>query len=262
MKTRGNIGVGILVVVIVLIVGLFFAKELLQKNFELPKIGQRNEIKENQGQQPTEDQKPVLKNFGVNINAWNKQTNLAGDLIFTKDLIFEDDNLMNKWVFVEFGGQGQGKDDPMKNIEYWFFVPLGTDVMAPSEGIVSIGYIEHTKDWWVSIVQENSPWLVSLEHVVDMVVKEGDIVKAGDIVGKASPRVINQSAMVELAIWTGGRNIYKYCPFDFLDESLKPVYKEKLNKLASDWEEFVGMNIYDEDKWVSPGCLVERILEK
>ena len=114
----------------------------------------------------------------------------------------------------------------------------------------------------VSSRKENSEWIVSYEHVVDVKVKNGDSVKAGDVVAKAAPRIKEGIAMTEMAVWTGGqKGIYKYCPFDFLDESLKPTYEEKLTRLAKDWEEFINKEVYDEDAWVSPGCLVNKIKE-
>ncbi len=210
------------------------------------------------------DKPPVLKNFGFDIVPWDKRTNLAGDLIFTKDIIFEDNYIISKWVFVEFGGRGQRKSDAVgSNTEYWFFVPIETDVIAPINGIVNVGFFEHTKDWGINFrTKENSNWIVSFEHVVDVKVKDGDIVKSGDVVAKAAPRINNKAAMTELAVWQGGKQVIKYCPFNFLDDSLKPIYKKKLNQLAKDWEEFIGKNIYEEEKWVSPGCLVESIVEK
>ena len=76
-------------------------------------------------------------------------------------------------------------------------------------------------------------------------------------------KINDKIAMTELAVWTGGINgIYKYCPFDFLDENFKPVYEEKLNRLVRDWEEFIGKDVYYQDAWVSPGCLVDKIKER
>ena len=212
-----------------------------------------------------EDKPPVLKNLGINIKPWNKETNRAGDLIFTKKLIFEDDNVMNEWVFVEFGVQGQRKNDPSKNIEYWFHVPLGTKLHAPIDGIIHVGFISHTKDWGINIAPStNSNWFVSFEHMTNLTVKEGDIVKAGDIVGEAAPRSSfnYEIAMVELAVWRGGNEVFKYCPFLFLEDSLKPEYKKKLNQLAQDWEDFIGEDVYQQKKWVAPGCLLHNITER
>ncbi|MDO8508638.1 MAG: M23 family metallopeptidase [Nanoarchaeota archaeon] len=207
---------------------------------------------------------PVLKNLGVNIGSWNKQTNLAGDLIFSKKLLFDDGHVSNEKVFLDFGSKDKYRQGDIGAIEYWFYVPLNTKVVAPIGGRVQVVYFNHTKDWGINIVENGVDWIVSFEHLVNVVVKGGDIVKAGDIVGEAAPRSTFQYeiAMVEFVVWKGGKEIIKYCPFNFLDSDLKPVYKEKINKLASDWEEFVGKNVYEQEKWVAPGCLVESIVEK
>lgn len=209
-------------------------------------------------------QLPVLKNLGVNIGPWNRQTDRAGDLIFTEDILFEDDYIRSEWVFIEFGGTGQRKSDSIgSNIEYWFFVPLGTEVRAPVDGIVQIGFFEHTQDWGINFYPgEEREWIVSFEHVVDLKVKDGDRVQAGDVVAEAAPRIDPDIAMVELAVWKGGRDgIYKFCPFDFLDESLKPEYEEKINRLAKDWEDLIGRDVYEQEDWVAPGCLLHNITE-
>jgi hypothetical protein len=215
-------------------------------------------------QKERDDSPPVLQGFGFDIEPWNKETNRAGDLMFTKDILFEDSYVESKWVFVEFGGRGQRKNDPPhSNIEYWFFVPLGTEVIAPIDGIARISYFDHAQDYGINFYpRDGSPWTVSFEHVIDVRIKDGDFVKAGDVVAVAAPRINNKVAMTELAVWAGGQNVVKYCPFDFLDESLKPVYKEKLHQLAKDWEAFLGKNIYNEEQWVSPGCLKDKIIEK
>ena len=111
-------------------------------------------------------------------------------------------------------------------------------------------------------MQEKSEWIVSFEHVINLIVKEGDMVKAGDIVAEAAPRGTfkNEIAMVELAVWKP--NGPKFCPFLFLDDSLKPFYEEKLERLANDWEEFIGKDVYEQEKWVSPGCLLNNITEQ
>lgn len=207
---------------------------------------------------------PVLKNLGVNIDAWNKQTNLAGDLIFTKKLLFDDERVSNDKVFIDFGHKEKYRSNDIGSIEYWFFVPLKTKVRAPVDGKVQVVFFDHTQDWGVNFVQEGSSWIVSFEHVVNVAVKDGNIAKAGDIIGEAAPRRTfnNEIAMVELAVWTGGKEIVKHCPFLFLKDDLKPVYEEKLKKVANEWEEFIGKDVYQQEKWAAPGCLVESIVER
>ena len=210
----------------------------------------------------SENKLPILKNLGVSIDVWNKQTNLAGDLIFDKRVVYDDGYSSNNKVFLDFGSKDKYRVNDIGAIEYWFYVPRGTKVRAPIDGTVQVVFFEHTKDWGVNLVPKGSRWLVSFEHLVNLSVVEGDVVRAGDIVGEAAPRIGSAIAMVELVVWTGGESIVKYCPYNFLDESLKPVYKEKINQLALDWEEFTGQDIYKEEAWVFPGCLVDKIVER
>ena len=144
------------------------------------------------------------------------------------------------------------------------FCPLGTKLHAPIDGIIHVGFIDHTKDWGINIAPSaNSDWFVSFEHMTNLTVKEGDIVKAGDIVGEAAPRIKTpdyEIAMVELAVWTGGGP--KRCPFLFLAEDLKPVYEQKINQLAKEWEEFIGKDVYQQEDWIAPGCLLHNITER
>lgn len=207
--------------------------------------------------------RPVLKNLGVNIEPLNKQTNLAGDLLFDQGVVYDDGRVANDKVFLDFGHKDKYRTDSPGNIEYWFYVPLNTKVRAPVSGTVQVGFIEHTKDWGINIVSgKDYQWIVSFEHLVNLTVKDGDLVNVGDVVGDAGPRIANRIAMVELAVWTGGQSILKYCPYDFLEESLKPIYKEKINQLAKDWEEFIGKDIYKQEVWVAPGCLMDKIIER
>ena len=205
----------------------------------------------------------ILKNLGLDIEPLNKETKLAGNLIFTKSLIYDDGHISGDKVFVDFGIKDKYRLDSIGNVEYWFHVPLNTKVRAPVDGVVKVDYFEHTQDWGVNINSKDSDLIVSFEHLVNLMVENGDYVTAGEFIGEAAPRNTfgDKIAMTELAVWRGGISIIKYCPFDYLDESLKPIYEEKLNRLASDWEEFIGKDVYEQEKWVSPGCLVPSIKE-
>ena len=210
------------------------------------------------------DGRPVLESLGVNIDTWDKATNLAGDILFTKDIIFDDGHISDDRPFVDFGLAPKYQPDK-KNIEYWFIMPLGTKLRAPVSGIVRTSYFDHVKDYGVSISDsENSEWQVSFEHMANLTVKDGDRVKAGDIVGESAPRNTSQGkyAMTELSVWQAGQSIIKHCPFDFLVDNQKEIYSQKLSQLAADWEAFLGKDIYQEDAWVSPGCLEASIVER
>jgi hypothetical protein len=204
---------------------------------------------------------PVLSSFGLDISPYDPSTGQAGDMVFSHDLMYDDGRVYNDRPFVEFGWMHEYYGD-QRNIEYWFYTPLHTTIRAPTSGEVSIDYLEHTDDWAVHI-RSDPDWTVSFEHVVDMVVEDGQWVDAGDAVAHAAPRpgFGKGLAMVELAVWHGGEGITKYCPGDFLAPELKPEYAAKFARLAEDWEGFIGADVYDEDSWVSAGCLVEQVNE-
>ena len=233
------------------------------------------EMNENQDERTiiNEDTPPVLKNLAINMGPWNRQTNLAGDLVFSKKLLFNDGFINNEKAFLEFGEFDHMINNPDRSVEYWWFLSPGTKVRAPADGVVSVGFFEHTKDWGVGIAKGGwtsygapigSKWIIGHEHLVNLEVKDGDIVKAGDILGEAAPRTFpgEDFGFTELSVWTGGATIFKYCPFEFLDESLKPVYEGKINQLAKDWEEFIGKDVYKQEDWVAPGCLLHNITER
>jgi len=230
------------------------------------------EVVDESEEETATDNKPVLKNLAVNMEPWDRQTNLAGDLIFTKKLLFNDGFLNNEKAFLGFGEFEHTINNPDRSVEYWWFLSPGTKVRAAADGVVGVGFIEHSKDWGVNIAQgwtswkapTGSKWIIGQEHLVNLVVKDGDIVKAGDIIGEASPRQFpgEDFGFTELSVWTGGATIIKYCPFEFLDESLKPVYEEKINQLAKDWEQFIGKDVYKQEDWVAPGCLLHNITER
>ncbi len=214
--------------------------------------------------QVAEDQPPVLQGLGVSIDRLDRSTNLAGDFIFTNKLIFDDGRVSNNRPFVDFGYVQNSVGGLQENIEYWFYVPLGTKLRAPVSGYVSTPFFNHTQDWGINIMsRQGASWIVSFEHVVNLNVTEGQYINAGDVVAEAAPRSTfnREIAMTELVVWRAGQHITKFCPFSFLNESLKPTYLEKINQLASDWETFVGRDVYSQEQWLEPGCLKQSINE-
>ena len=226
-----------------------------------------NEIIENEEQQNeqqvTEEMIPVLKNLGIILDTPNTQTKRAGDLLFDKKVVWEDGGQYSDKAFGEFGEMGKRKDIiNLPGVEYNYAVPIGTKVYAAGDGIAHIFYIEHTEDWGVNIQPEkNSQWNIGQEHIINLNVKEGDLVKAGDVLGEATPNKMDY-ATTQLSVWTGGKGIVKYCPFYFLENDLKSSYEEKINQIAEDWEIFIGKDVYKQENWVAPGCLLNNITER
>ena len=208
---------------------------------------------------PIKDNPPVLKNLGLNIEPLNKQTNKAGDFLFgIKDYA-------NKKIFTEFGETITGDSGKKTLPEIGFYVPVGTSVISPIDGVVTdLKLYEPSQDYIISFKTEvNSPWIISFEHIEKVLVANGDKIFTGQELGKVSPSYgKTEFGNVEIAVWQGGNNIFKFCPTMFLEEDLKQEYASKFKQLASDWENFIGQNVYNENSWVYPGCLRYNLTEK
>lgn len=213
-----------------------------------------------------ENKLPVLKNLGVNIDSWDKETNRAGDILFRR-APYPD----NK-IFTEAGLLVRGPQGLKRLPEMTFFLPRGTKVFSAVDGFVEkIDFWEDSKDYGVHIkTDKNSLWMLSYEHLVNLRIKEGDMVKVGQVVGEVSPYKVfsemdDETGVFEIVVWKGGStfdDIVKVCPFLALEDSLKPVYEEKITTLAREWEEFIGEDVYNESAWVAPGCLIESMTER
>lgn len=205
------------------------------------------------------NQAPVLHNVGVTINHWDKRTNLAGDFRF------ENKNYVDNKIFTEFGHTIVNDMGEKRLPEIGFNVPVGTKVVSPIDGIITeVKLYEPSQDYLISMkTDESSPWIVGFEHVYNVRLKAGDTVLVGQEIAQVSPSYgRTEFGNVEINVWIGGESIIKYCPFEFLDESLKPMYEEKIKGLAKDWEEFIGEDVYRQEEWVAPGCLLHNLTER
>lgn len=223
-------------------------------------VPEGSDIRENEPNDQTsqevqgEEAVPVLKGFSVDLDS----------VVISEEVLFEDDYIKNEKPLVGFGEPENNKADPDPLIEMWFFVEPGTKVHAAADGYVRIFRIEHTDDWGVNIrPEEYSDWFVGHEHILNLAVEDGDYVRAGDLLGDAIPSSISDNLwFTELSVGKGGANVFKYCPFDFLEPSLRPEFEYKINQITSEWEDFLGEDVYDQENWTSPGCAAEMIKER
>ena len=200
---------------------------------------------------------PVLHNIGINIENYNPATKMAGDFEFMDT----SDHYQHK-IFLEFGIELESPGGSSVLPSYNYVLPLGTKVFSPVAGTIeTVRYQDRDNDYEVNIVPDGFPkWRVSLDHVINLKVQEGDKVQPGDIVGERTPwtGLGSKRGFVELQVWKAARQApLGVCPFLLLDETIKDNIKGKINQLAKDWEKFLGRNVYDEDKWIAPGCLSE-----
>ncbi len=199
---------------------------------------------------------PVIEHIGLEIDAFNPNTRMAGDFRFTQDPVF-----MNR-LFHDFGERITETSDgkPKVNPQPTYIVPLGTKVRSLTSGTVVAITKLYSDDYSIHVAKdERSPWRYETEHVINPLVEVGDMVTAGQIIAEASPFSSHNNAgmgMFEIGILRGGGNGPTHvCPYAYLDESVKAEFLEKIRRLYADWESYIGKDVYDETGYEVPGCL-------
>jgi|Napbiome12C3dose_1001474.scaffolds.fasta_scaffold00004_145 murein DD-endopeptidase MepM/ murein hydrolase activator NlpD len=213
----------------------------------------------------TSEQPPVkIKGIGVNLDYYNPETKMAGDVRFKgQDFDF-------KPSFEEFGiwREPVGGFEGSFNPQPMWSVPKGTKVHALVDGFVKDVPKLYSGDYSVVVVTSmDSRWTYETEHVNNPIVKPGDFVKAGQVVAEASTANSNGDwAWFEIGIGRGTQNSWEkpkhVCPFAYLDDSIKEKTLKKITALMTEWEKFANKpNGYNQSKMPIPGCLTLDTVE-
>lgn len=242
----------VVVIAAIAVAGVFVMKKKSGDNTKSPTTAA--EVKKEAESSKT-DGKAKIKHLGVNLDYYDPATKKAGDFLFTNADVFAD------IIFMNYGYQIPASPDyPAKtNPQPTFFLPLGTKVHALVDGKVERVTKLYSDDYSVMVRPQDSELIFEMEHVVNTKVKEGDTVKAGDIVAEVSPfgsQSKDGLGLFEIGVLKGGNPPYHLCPFDYLDDLIKDDLSKKITAFQKSWEEFKGnSSLYDEAKVVIPGCL-------
>jgi biotin carboxyl carrier protein len=260
-KQHGFAAVELLIIVIVLAaVGFVGYKVLTDK-----KDTKANTVSGSSAKKETSEDSAKIKNLGINLGYYDPDTGMAGDIKFVK---FDTKSGGLDAIFSEYGrpapennGQGAGRLNPQPT----FVAPLGTKVHSLVDGKVFKVEKLYSGDYSVMVMPEGSELTFETEHIKDVTVKEGDTVKAGDVVGVVSDydaRNLNGLGLVEIGVLLGGNPPKHLCTFDYLDDSIKAETLKKITALEDSWEEFMGdKNVYQQDKEPVAGCRTQDAIE-
>jgi biotin carboxyl carrier protein len=206
-----------------------------------------------------------IKHLGIDIGYYDPVTNKAGDIQFTKD------PLQFKRLFMEYGftvpanSVGPAKKNPQPT----FIVPLKTKVHALVDGeVVDVPKL-YSGDYSIMMQSSGSEFIFETEHVINVKVKKGDKVKAGDVIAEVSDydaKNYNGMGLFEIGILKGSKDANTppshVCPFAYLDESIKDETLKKISALQKSWEEYVGdTGVYNEAAETIPGCAINDPIE-
>lgn len=254
LKTTGftivEVSVAILVIALIVGAGYFaYTKKMPQKTTSSKNsdVATNSEVK--------------INHLGVNLGDYDPSTNKAGDFEFTKEKISFNTLIYEYGFEVPANSVGPAKKNPQPT----FILPLGTKVHSLVDGVVYNVPKLYSNDYSVMVKGEGSDLIFETEHVINVKVKKGDQVKAGDVVAEVSDYDIKNTAglgLVEIGVLKGGSPPSHLCPFDYLDVSIKDKTLKSITALQKSWEDYRGdSTIYDESKVVIPGCLTRDPIE-
>lgn len=253
------------IVIVVLVLGLIIGAGAFVASKQ--KRGDTTAKTTKTSQTNTASSQPTIKHVGVNLDTYDPATNKAGDFVFTKDKFAAGDTM--QMIFHEYGmtvpGNSASAGREKANPQPTFIVPLGTKVHALVDGTVFDVPKLYSGDYSVRVQSKGSDLIFETEHVINVKVKQGDKVKAGDVVAEVSDYTTKGYAglgLVEIGVLQGGNPPKHLCPFDYLDPSIKASTLAKITALKQAWETYRGdSTIYDESKAVIPGCLTREPIE-
>lgn len=263
-KQRGFAHLEIIIVLVVVLVlagvGYFVFTKKSNKT-DSPEVTSSN------AEQVATDSKAKIKHLGVNLGYYDPATNKAGDMVFTKATLSSGAGM--QMLFMEFGhvipGNSATGFRDKSNPQPTFILPLGSKVYALVDGEVYDVPKLYSNDYSVMVQAEGSDLVFETEHVMNVKVKKGDRVKAGQVVGEVSNYDAHNwdgLGLVEIGILKAGNPPSHLCPFDYLDDSIKDETLKKLTALKKSWEEYRGdSTIYDESKVLIPGCVSRDPIE-
>lgn len=239
-------------------------------SFRLQPGGQPSTVNNTSSSPTTSDIKPKaksdepplkIKHLGINLGPYDPATGMAGDLKFSKanftsgiQLLFSDFGYVIKAAYTS---SGQDKASPQPT----FIAPLGTKVRSLVDGVVFEVTKLYSGDYSVQVYDgKSATWVYETEHVINVTVKKGDKVTAGQVVGEVSDyskQGYDGLGLFEIGILHGGNPPQHVCPFSYLDDSIKADTFAKLSALMKSWEEYRNdPTLYPEEStYPVLGCL-------
>lgn len=250
----------LLVAILVVIVGIIGYSAF--RVFE----SKNNSISVDNAKQKAAENPVKIKSLGINLDYYDPTTGTAGDIVFPKDKFPEG---AMQTVFSEYGyevpGNSASNGQSRLNPQPTFIVPLGTKVRSLIDGtVISVPKL-YSNDYSIHVQGQGSDLIFETEHVMNVTVKTGDKVTAGQVIAEVSDydaKNYNGLGLVEIGILKGGNPPQHVCLFDYLDDSIKEDTLKKITALKKSWEDFRGEpSAYDESAVVIPGCVTREPIE-
>jgi hypothetical protein len=218
---------------------------------------------------PANNKPPVLYNLGIkDFGPYDPATGRAGAFVITQS------EGPDGPAFYPFGSSVIGADGHQKILPEMEFTGLAahTPVYAAADGWVKrVSASRDTPgviDYAFSIHPTHfSKWRVEYEHVVNVKIKNGQWVKAGQQIAEVAPQGYGQLLYrAELTVeketpWSPWYDGQPECPMQFLAPSVEQEYTNAIIQLQKTLFTHTGLDMYDSSKQPYPGCQVTSLLK-
>ena len=192
---------------------------------------------------------PQLRNLGIDTLA---------NIAFDSNALREFSTFGLKGFYVFGDALEGGPQNP--NFEYSSLKP-GTKVVASIDGVVVFVRAQPESNDFEVFLQprDGSAWTVGYDHLVNVTVQRGDVVKAGAVLGEPARQnngLLRFEMQINQDIGSGNDLVTThFCPVLLLAADVRDTLTAELTAMMNQWETFSRLELYDPARQQPTGCI-------
>ncbi len=137
----------------------------------------------------------------------------------------------------------------------------GTQVVAAMDGVITFVREQTQSNDFSVFLQpaQGSAWTIGYDHLVNLSVRAGDVVKAGTVLGQPA-RQNNGLLRFEIQVNhdvgpSSAPDTRHFCPSLLLADGARAQWQQALLTMMNSWEAFSSLELYDPARHLPAGCL-------